>query len=219
MRILAVDTATEACSAALLCGGEIIERYRLDPRGHSRRLMPMIEALLAEAGVIRADLDGIAYDRGPGSFTGIRIGAGVAQGLALGLNRPLLGLSSLTTLAEEVKGDRVLSAIDARMGEVYWAKMKRDPDQVTGWSLLCEATVSDPSKVPALESGEIGTGSGWDRYHATLCPGSAASKKWLPERFPRAAAVARLAGRVWSSDGFGSTLQTEPDYVRDQVTG
>ena len=219
MRILAVDTATEACSAALLCGGEVIERYRLDPRGHSRRLMPMIETLLAEAGVARADQDGIAYDRGPGSFTGIRIGAGVAQGLALGLNRPLLGLSSLMTLAEEVKGDRVLPAIDARMGEVYWAKVKRDPDQVTGWSLLCEAAVSDPSKVPALESGEVGTGSGWDRYHAILCPGIAARKKWLPGRFPRAAAVVRLAERVWSSDGPGLSPHTEPDYIRDQVTG
>ena len=219
MRILAVDTATEACSAALLCRDEIIERYRLDPRGHSRRLMPMIESLLAEAGVARADLDGIAYDRGPGSFTGIRIGAGVAQGLALGLNRPLLGLSSLMTLAEEVKGDEVLPAIDARMGEVYWAKLKRDPEQVTGWLSLCEAAASDPSTVPALEPGEVGTGSGWDRYHAVLCPGITDSNNWLPDRFPRAAAVARLAGRIWSSDGPGFSPHTEPDYVRDQVTG
>ena len=219
MRILAVDTATEACSAALLCEGEITERYQLDPRGHSRRLIPMIEALLSEAGVARTDLDVIAYDCGPGSFTGIRIGAGVAQGLALGLTRPLLALSSLLILAEATEQDRVLPAIDARMGEVYWARVKRNPSEATGWSQLCETTVSEPSKVPALEPGEVGTGSGWDRYHTVLCPGVVSGEKWLPERFPTAAGVARLAERVLLSDGAGFSAQTGPEYVRNRVTG
>ena len=218
MKILAVDTATEACSAALLCESKVTERYQLDPRGHSRRLMSMIEALLFEAGVARTDLDGIAYDCGPGSFTGIRIGAGVAQGLALGLKRPFLALSSLLTLAEATEQDRVLPAIDARMGEVYWTRVQRDFAEATGWTFLSEAAVSEPSKVPALEPGEVGTGSGWDRYHCVLRSGVAGGGKWLPERFPRAANVARLAERVWLSDGAGSNTQTEPDYVRNQVT-
>ena len=96
--------------------------------------------------------------------------------------------------------------------------MQRDFTEATGWTFLSEAAVSEPSKVPALEPGEVGTGSGWDRHHWVLRSGVAGGGKWLPERFPRAADVARLAERVWLSDGAGSNIQTEPDYVRNQVT-
>ena len=218
MKILAVDTATEACSAALLCESKVTERYQLDPRGHSRRLMSMIEALLFEAGVARTDLDGIAYDCGPGSFTGIRIGAGVAQGLALGLNRPLLGLSSLMTLAEEVKGDRVLPAIDARMGEVYWARLARDEESGEGCVWRDEARVSVPAVVPKLMIDEIGVGSGWDGYSDAFGVAENDPQRWLPDRCPRASDISRIACRCFDSGVVSGGQIVPPIYIRDAVT-
>ena len=99
MRILAIDTATEACSAAYADDDQIIERFQIDPKGHSEHILPMVDSVLSEAGVLRADLEAITFDSGPGSFTGIRIGAGVAQGIALGLDLPLVPVSSLMGLS------------------------------------------------------------------------------------------------------------------------
>ena len=127
MNLLSIDTATEACSVALSGTGDtILERYQIKPRGHSNLVLTMTEDVLLEAGISRHDLDGIAFDSGPGSFTGIRIGLGVAQGLALALDLPLLGVSSLMALAEGSGVNAVLPAIDARMGEVYWGRLARD---------------------------------------------------------------------------------------------
>ncbi|HIE76408.1 MAG TPA: tRNA (adenosine(37)-N6)-threonylcarbamoyltransferase complex dimerization subunit type 1 TsaB, partial [Gammaproteobacteria bacterium] len=133
VNLLAVDTATEGCSAACLIGDKSFERYAVDPQGHSRTLLGMVEAVLAEARLERSALGALAYDAGPGSFTGIRIGAGVAQGLALGLEKPLLAVSSLMTLAEGARREQpgcnsVLAAIDARMDQVYWARLRSDPE-------------------------------------------------------------------------------------------
>jgi tRNA threonylcarbamoyladenosine biosynthesis protein TsaB len=131
MRVLAIDTATEACSAAYADDDQIIERFQIDPKGHSERILPMVESVLSEAGVLRADLEAITFDSGPGSFTGIRIGAGVAQGIALGLDLPLVGVSSLMGLAQgisrAVEGcTAVLPAIDARsIGRVWFAILRR----------------------------------------------------------------------------------------------
>ena len=136
MRVLAIDTATEACSAAYADDDQIIERFQIDPKGHSEHILPMVESVLSEAGVLRNELEAITFDSGPGSFTGIRIGAGVAQGIALGLDLPLVGVSSLMGLAQgisrAVEGcTAVLPAIDARMGQVYWACLVRDLQEIT----------------------------------------------------------------------------------------
>ena len=122
MKLLAIETATDACSCALDIDGESRWRYQLAPRQHAELLLPMVSELLDEAAVAMRDLDGVAFGRGPGSFTGVRIAASVVQGLAFGADLPVAGVSSLRALAEGVRREygeeAVLSAFDARMSEV-----------------------------------------------------------------------------------------------------
>ena len=161
--LLAIDTATELCSAALYKNGETFSRERFDPQGHSRLILEMIEEIFEESRTTRSDLDAISYDAGPGSFTGIRIGAGVAQGLSLGLEIPLLGLSSLMILAEsmvdqDAEGAPVLAAIDARMEQIYWGVLERDAKETMGWLWRHEPTVSEPALAQKAVGGCVGVG-------------------------------------------------------------
>src|SRR5690606_15725797 len=130
MRILAIDTATEACSVALLHNDTTHAHFELCPREHTQRILPLVQQILNENDVALRDLDALAFGRGPGSFTGVRIGIGIAQGLALGAELPMIGVSTLATMAQgayrKTGATRVLAAIDARMGEVYWAQYTRD---------------------------------------------------------------------------------------------
>ncbi len=134
MRILAIDTATEACSVALWNDGNINAHFELCPREHTQRILPMVQDILAANSITLTDIDALAFGRGPGSFTGVRIGIGIAQGLALGANLPMTGVSTLATMAQgawrKSGATRVLAAIDARMGEVYWAEYQRDENGV-----------------------------------------------------------------------------------------
>lgn len=120
-RILALDTATEACSVALWNDGEIHSLFEICPREHTQRILPMVQQVLADSGLTLKDLDALAFGQGPGSFTGVRIGIGIAQGLALGADLPLLGVSSLAAMAQgafrQMQATQVLAAIDARMGK------------------------------------------------------------------------------------------------------
>ena len=131
MRILAIDTATEACSAALWNDGNTCAHFELCPREHTQRILPIVQDILTQGGVSLTDLDALAFGRGPGSFTGVRIGIGIAQGLALGAELPMIGVSTLVTMAQgawrKQGATRVLAAIDARMGEVYWSRAKPSP--------------------------------------------------------------------------------------------
>ncbi|MAF06388.1 MAG: tRNA (adenosine(37)-N6)-threonylcarbamoyltransferase complex dimerization subunit type 1 TsaB [Acidiferrobacteraceae bacterium] len=223
IRILAVDTATESCSAACLVGDEIYQRSALDPQGHSRLLLGMIEEMLKEARVLRDDLDAIVYDCGPGSFTGIRIGAGVAQGLAMGLNKPLLAVSSLMTLAEAVdeqakSKDRILAAIDARMEQVYWGCLEQDDDALGGWRWHEHPRVSDPDTVREFVTGCTGIGSGWDRYAAVFQSSEKEEIEWRRGAFPDAADGARIARRLLRQGVKGEWHEAMPAYVRNDVT-
>ena len=123
MRILAIDTATEACSVALWNDGTVNAHFELCPREHTQRILPMVQDILTTSGTSLTDINALAYGRGPGSFTGVRIGIGIAQGLALGAELPMIGVSTLMTMAQGAwrknGATRVLAAIDARMGEVY----------------------------------------------------------------------------------------------------
>ncbi len=222
VNLLAVDTATEGCSAACLTGDKSFERYAMDPQGHSRTLLGMVEAVLAEARLERSALGALAYDAGPGSFTGIRIGAGVAQGLALGLEKPLLAVSSLMTLAEGARREQpncnsVLAAIDARMDQVYWARLESDPEAPGHWRWDEVPCVSEPRAVAVHISGCIGVGSGWDRYSDVFMGDR--SMPWLAQRFPHARDVATIAGRLLVQGAVGTWQEAMPVYVRDRVTG
>ncbi|AFJ46868.1 tRNA (adenosine(37)-N6)-threonylcarbamoyltransferase complex dimerization subunit type 1 TsaB [Shimwellia blattae] len=130
MQILAIDTATEACSVALWQDGTSYSHFELCPREHTQRILPMVRDILNQGAISLSQVDALAYGRGPGSFTGVRIGIGIAQGLALGAELPMIGISTLATMAQgafrKTGATRVLAAIDARMGEVYWAEYQRD---------------------------------------------------------------------------------------------
>lgn len=136
-KILAVDTATENCSVALIMGNEVIARCEYAPREHTTKILPMVDSVLAEAGVKLNQLDALAYGRGPGSFTGVRIGIGIAQGLAFGADLPMIGVSTLAAMAQgsyrTEQAEQVVAAIDARMGDVYWGQYQTP----TRWGLGC----------------------------------------------------------------------------------
>jgi tRNA threonylcarbamoyladenosine biosynthesis protein TsaB len=124
MKLLAIDTATEACSAAISIDGEILSLFEVCPQQHSQRILPMVDDLLKQASIKVADLDCLAFGRGPGSFTGVRIATGILQGLSLGTGLPVVGVSTLAAMAQQVISEqqqqKVAVAIDARMSEVYW---------------------------------------------------------------------------------------------------
>src|SRR5690606_19412942 len=141
MKLLAFETSTEACSVALWLDGEVRERHERAPRRHAELALPWAEALLAEAGVAKSALDAIAVGRGPGAFTGVRLGIALAQGIALALDRPVVPVSTLLALAAPVAGDCVIAAIDARMGEVYLGAFLRDDGLLVG---LQPEAVGDP---------------------------------------------------------------------------
>src|SRR6476659_5161 len=130
MKLLAFETATEACSVALWIDGDIHERFELAPRRHAELALPWAQALLSECGVARSQLDAIAVGRGPGAFTGVRLAVALAQGIALALDRPVVPVSTLAALAMQAQGERILAAIDARMGEIYVAAFRRDGHSV-----------------------------------------------------------------------------------------
>ena len=219
MNLLAIDTATEACSVALTgTGNTILERFKIESGGHSNLVLSMVEDVLLEAGIARNDLDGIAFDSGPGSFTGIRIGLSVAQGLALAFDLPLHGVSSLMALAEGSRVNAVLPAIDARMGEVYWGRLAQDKETVEGWVWRDEARVSKPAAVPALAPDEIGVGSGWDGHFDAFGVSENDVQRWLPGRCPRASDIARIACRCFDRGVLLSGQIASPLYIRDAVT-
>jgi len=219
-RLLAFDTATEACSAALLVGDALAERHVIGPREHARLLLPMVEELLREGGLALADLDAIAFGRGPGSFTGVRIATGMAQGLAFAAGLPVVPVSSLAALAQQAADAghaRVLAAIDARMGEVYWGEFTRGADGLV--VAAGEERVCPPGAVPPPEAeGWFGIGTGWGTYRDVLeARLGGAVVDCAPEAWPRAATVARLGAAARATGVALPPAQALPVYLRDEV--
>lgn len=222
MKILALDAATEACSAALYDHGEVRERFEIAPREHANLLLPMAHGLLAEAGWQLHELDALAFGRGPGAFTGLRIAAGAAQGLAFGAGLPVAPISDLAALAAgsaRVCGtDRVLAVADARMGEVYWSPFEAATN-AAGPRPLAAERVAPPETIPLHDYGQdwMPAGNGWPAYQSALAP-LAARLGGAPEcPYPRAGDIARLGA---AAVGAGDTLpadQAVPSYVRDDV--
>ena len=221
LRILAIDTATEACSVALSIDGVISERYEVAGREHTQKLMPQVASLLADAGVNFSQLDGIACGIGPGSFAGLRIGVGYVKGLALALDRPVFGVSSLAMLAlralRETGAERALAAIDARMGEVYFCAYRASAE--AGVVALAAPQVCAPSKVPAQDSARyVATGSGWATHAPALLSVIGVTPVAIhADALPQASDALRLAlpelaaGRGISADAL------VPLYLRDKV--
>ena len=222
--ILAIDTSTDACSAALVLDGGLHERFEVIPRQHAARLLPMIQQLLAHNRTEFSQLDAVAFGRGPGSFTGLRIAAGVAQGLAFGLNVPVVPVSTLAALALQAARlhDRrfVLSCLDARIGEVYTGSFRVDGEEVEP---LQDEVLCPPESMPLpppTSAGEswFGAGSGWS-YEARM-PRSVLDRiqGFDAELLPRAGDIARLAGRILHEGGGVEPELAAPVYLRDKVT-
>ena len=219
-KILAIDTATEGCSAALLIEGQVQEQFEFTPRGHTHRILPVVEQLLREAGCTLSEMDAIAFNRGPGSFTGLRITAGVVQGLAYGVDRPVIPVSSLAALAAEQHrqcGDKqILSAIDARMGEVYWGAYQVDEQE--GMRLLGEEAVLPPEAVEPRSGQWSAVGSGWAAYREALKSQFSGQLGLVDgEALPHAAAIARLAQRELELGHVISAAEAQPIYLRNSV--
>ena len=216
MKLLAFDTSTEACTAALWQDGKVLERVEQHSQ-HSEHLLSLIDKLLAEAGTTLSQLDAIAFGRGPGSFTGLRIGAGVAQGLAFVANLPVVPVSSLAALAQGVEADHVLAAFDARMGQVYWGAYQRNAQGLME-AVQAEA-VMNPATVPFPDNARwVGVGPGWDVYATALTARvGAALARHLAGVLPRAAPLAVLAAAEYRAGRTVAAEDAVPVYLRDEV--
>ncbi len=223
MKLLAIETATEACSAALQVDGELASRHEEMPRGHAERILPMVDELLAAAGVALGQLDAIAFGRGPGGFTGLRLAASVVQGLAFGAGLPVLPVSTLRAVAQaalELDGqaEAVLACNDARMHEVYWAGFLRDPAGLAAEASPERVGAADSVLLPALLQGRVvrGAGRGFVAYPALgERLGLARGPAWT--LLPSAAAVLRLAVPDWLAGRAVPADAALPIYVRDDV--
>lgn len=222
-RILALDTTTDACSAALMLDGDLLlERFVVAPREHTQRILPMVDSLLAEAGITLDSLDALAFGRGPGSFTGVRISIGIAQGLALGANLPLIGVSTLAALAEgawcKTGTCQVLTAIDARMGEVYWAAYRRQAAGV--WFCKEHEAVMVPEALSALSADLTGywatAGTGWQTY-PTLIHHDGLHLATSETLLPSARDMLLLALHHYRHGSAQPAALVEPTYLRNEV--
>ena len=216
MKLLALDTSTEYLSLALALDGKLHVRELLAGQKHSALILPLLRELLDEAQVELPDLDGIVFGQGPGSFTGLRIGCGVAQGLAFGAGLPVVGVGTLLALAEQADHSKVIACLDARMGEVYHAAYERDG---ASWREAHAPGLYHPTAVPAVAGeGWYGIGSGWDSYEAILQEkyagqvGAVMLKAYPLARFMLPLALPAFKG--------GQALSAEhivPLYVRNKV--
>lgn len=222
LKILAVDTATEACSAALLVGDKLFSRWEEAPRDHTRKILPMVQAVLEDAGISLSDLDAIAFGRGPGSFTGVRIGISVAQGLAFGAGVPLIGISTLAAMAQGAYrldgAQQVLTAIDARMNEVYFGRYELIDGRM---QLVGDEVVSEPAALVDVRGKLAGpvtcVGTGFETYGETLS-GLADELVVSQVRFPAAEDMLPLARAAWLAGEAVPVEQATPVYLRDKVT-
>lgn len=220
MKVLALDTTTPACSVALACGDRILFRFQLASREHTQLILPMIDDILAEADLSLNELDALAFTHGPGSFTGIRIGFGVVQGLAFGADLPVVPVSSLETLATtavrhlKLESDcRVVPMFDARMDEIYWA------------SFSCRNNVLQRMIDDSLDAPEhihiscsdlpiVGIGDGWHfKERISLSP-----QLIEPSLTPDARDVLQIALPLVASGGSKSVEEIQPVYLRDKVS-
>lgn len=222
MKLLAIDTSTEACSVALWLDGEVAERYEVAPRRHTELVLPWAGELLADAGISKSQLDAIAVARGPGAFTGVRLAVALVQGMALALDRPVVPVSTLAALAcashqRLPAGAQILAAIDARMGEVYLGRFSADDDGRV--AAIGEEWMAAPA-LPAVpgEALLVGAGTGFSAVDASLV--AALGPRLVhfdAAALPHAADVARLAAHLFAHGGSIVAEALEPAYLRDKV--
>lgn len=216
MKILALDTSTEYCSIALSLGGEIVSREVLAEQRHSELILPMLQRMLAETQLTLAQLDGIAFGAGPGSFTGLRIACGVTQGLAFGADLPVTGICTLEALAQQADDNNVITAIDARMSEIYHAAYTKAAD---GWQKVSGPVLCLPQHAPLVTGGSwTGCGSGFSMYGEALrIRYDACLSHIIGNLRPHARDMVQLAVPIFAN-GLGiDPADAVPLYIRNKV--
>jgi tRNA threonylcarbamoyladenosine biosynthesis protein TsaB len=222
LKLLAIETSSEGCSAALFLDGKVVEDYRLAPRQHGKLILQMIESILKEANLKLTELDGLAFGRGPGSFAGLRIAAGVIQGLAFGAELPVVPVSTLAAISlqaqDEFGGEQFFSAFDARLDEVYWGVYQTD-DAALVKPIVNEQVCSADQVVVPIGIKGVAVGSGWESHRELLEKrvGKEAIIKRVPDCIPKAASIARLAAIAFENGQAITAEQAQPIYLRDKV--
>ncbi|MEI7842951.1 MAG: tRNA (adenosine(37)-N6)-threonylcarbamoyltransferase complex dimerization subunit type 1 TsaB [Gallionellaceae bacterium] len=223
MKILALETSTEYCSVALWQDGAITERSELVGQKHSELLIEMIDAVLQDAGLRIQDVNGIGFGKGPGSFTGVRIACGVAQGLALGADLKVVGVSTLEALAQASAYDKVIAALDARMNEIYLAAYEKCEE---GWRVIVEPCLCKAEAAPLVErEGWFGVGSGFSLTSNHSPSGRGDLMLHYGNQLigvdvkaaPKASAIAQLAATEFSKGRAVDAALALPLYLRDKV--
>jgi tRNA threonylcarbamoyladenosine biosynthesis protein TsaB len=219
--ILAIETSTEIASAALLNERGLFSRESAGVHTHSEAILPMVQALLQEAGVTLAQCDAIAFGVGPGSFTGVRTACGVVQGLAFGVDLPVAPIVTLEAMAQachESSGARdVLAILDARMGEVYWAQYRYLNGALPAWQVVTAPTLSAAEKVAPVGT-PVACGNGLTAYAAAFAdPAFMAFSDFQPLIMPSARQVAVLGRAAAANGGLAPLEQAQPFYLRNKI--
>lgn len=220
-RMLAIETSAETCSVALNAGDEVLERFEHAPMKHAELILPSISGVLAEAGIAVQDLDAIAFGRGPGSFTSLRIGIGVVQGLAWGADRPVVPVSSLAAVAQVAAGERqdlpsesqIVVAMDARMQEVFHAAFRLGAD---GLVVADGEERVGPPKDLSPTGQWVAAGNGFERYDA-LAQTARKALVCRADAWPRASAVLALARRWLEHNEPLPAALAQPVYIRNDI--
>ena len=228
LTLLALDTSTEACSVALLHRGEITSLDEVAQRTHTKRILPMIDEILNQSGIKLNQVDALVFGRGPGSFTGVRVGAGIEQGLALGADLPVIPISKMAAMAqaayEQYQAEQVIAAIDARMNEVYFAqfsaqKVRSDFGEFLQWNeIIAEQVCSAEivlNQLNELQEHWVQVGTGWAAY-PQLAEAGIGKKSDIA--LPSAQYMLSLAVPLWYKKQVISAVEIEPVYLRNEVT-
>ncbi|MGQ0286272.1 tRNA (adenosine(37)-N6)-threonylcarbamoyltransferase complex dimerization subunit type 1 TsaB [Pasteurellaceae bacterium 22721_9_1] len=223
--LLALDTSTEACSVALLHKGELTHLDELAERTHTKRILPMIEHILQQSGIALKQVDALVFGRGPGSFTGVRVGAGVAQGLAFGADLPVIAVSNLTAMAQAAyelhQAENVIAAIDARMNEVYFSQLKLEKVRLENqtflqWQEIINEQVCSPQlmleQLKDVNDDWHTVGTGWKAYFEQQPVG-----QQTDILLPSAKYMIALALPMWYQKQIINATEIEPVYLRNDV--
>ena len=220
MKLLAIETATESCSAALLIEGEIFSINEVAPRRHNEIILSMCEQVLAQGQTELSQLNAIAFGRGPGAFTGVRLAASVTQGIALAHDLPVVPVSSLAAMAQAAyqskQATQVLSCIDARMQEVYIGLFQHNQEDIM--QAVIDEQVIKPELIEINISKDcVGIGSGWKCYAETLQQKCGKHISYDESAYPEAEFVARLGNYYFQQGQTVSAIEALPVYLRDNV--
>lgn len=219
MPLLALDTSSDACSATVLTAEASFTEFEMTPRAHTQLILPMVDTVLRRANLDLSAIDAIAFGRGPGAFTGVRIATGVAQGLALAANKPVLPVSTLAALAQQahqqLASSKVLVALDARMGEVYWGAYKWLNGQI---HLQGEEQVITPETIQLPEDKDwVAVGSGWSAYPILAERAETVVQATYVDWLPSAEFIAQLAWQDYLAGQAIPPEQAQPIYLRNKI--